>query len=220
MAKQATKGVAYTVKISDDPKIVGSLRFVFVPEITARQKAQADTMEPLPQYTVSVQGHGTNAQFEWRNSPGAETAREQLEEIARQRTTARNEWLEKLSNLVTEVKGWARGFEWSTKIVEKKMSDPDIGDYKAPALLLQRETVRLFLEPIARDAPGTEGLVDLYLMPSYDDIASLYYYKDRWNVHYMSEGAPTVGNIREAEGNPLTKETLQKVLEEMQSHAQ
>ena len=35
----------------------------------------------------------------------------------------------------------------------------------------------ILLEPVA---PGTEGVVDLYLMPGYDDIASLYHYSNRW----------------------------------------
>jgi hypothetical protein len=56
-------------------------------------------------------------------------------------------------------------------------------------------------------------------MPSYDDIASLYYYNNQWNVHYMFTGAPTVGNILEAEAKPLTKATLREVFEEMKAHA-
>ncbi len=142
-----------------------------------------------------------------------------MEGIAQQRVTARYEWLEKLNKLVATVKGWADELDWATRVVEKKMEDAEIGNYKAPGLLLQQETVRLFLEPVARAAPGTEGVVDLYLMPSYDDIASLYFYNNRWNVHYMFEGARTVGNILEAEAKPLTKATLRKVFDEMKAHA-
>jgi hypothetical protein len=120
---------------------------------------------------------------------------------------------------VERVKGWAEDLDWATRVVDKKMEDAEIGNYKAPALLLQYDTVRLFLEPIARTAPGTEGVVDLYLMPSYDDIASLYYYNNGWNVHYMFEGAPTVENIREAKAKPLTKATLREVFDEMKAHA-
>jgi hypothetical protein len=56
-------------------------------------------------------------------------------------------------------------------------------------------------------------------MPSYYDIASLYDYNNRWNVHYMFEGAPPVGNILEAAAKPLTKATLRKVVDEMKAHA-
>jgi hypothetical protein len=56
-------------------------------------------------------------------------------------------------------------------------------------------------------------------MPSYDDIASLYYYDNRWNVHYALHGASAVDKGREAEAKPLTKATFRKVLDEMQAHA-
>jgi len=92
-------------------------------------------------------------------------------------------------------KKWADELDWATKVVDTKIEDAEIGNYTAPGLHLQQETVRLFLEPVARAAPGTEGVVDLYLMPSYDDIASLYYYDNRWNVHYRLEADPSFGNI-------------------------
>ncbi|HVA46171.1 MAG TPA: hypothetical protein VNH11_07345 [Pirellulales bacterium] len=56
-------------------------------------------------------------------------------------------------------------------------------------------------------------------MASYDDIASLYFYNDRWNVHYLFEGAPSAGGMRDAEAKPLTKATLRKVFDQMKAHA-
>jgi hypothetical protein len=129
------------------------------------------------------------------------------------------EWLERLSELVRTIGNWTRDLDWSTRQIEKKMEDSQLGTYKAPALLLQKETVRVLLEPIARSAPGTQGVVDLYLMPAYDDIASLYFYDDGWQLHYMSPTSPVVGTIREAEHRPLSKESLRSVLEEMIKNA-
>jgi hypothetical protein len=54
------------------------------------------------------------------------------------------------------------------------MDDAEASTYHAPALLLQQETVRILLGPLARSAPGADGVVDLYLLLAYDDIASLY----------------------------------------------
>ena len=48
---------------------------------------------------------------------------------------------------------------------------------------MQEGTVRIILEPIARSTPGAEGVVDLYLMPAYDDVATLFY-EDGWKLHY------------------------------------
>jgi hypothetical protein len=220
MGRQRAAQSSYKISIHEDPDAVGALRFTFVPK--SYQQYLDETEEPLqrvPEYTVSVQGYGDETEFNWIWPPEREARRKQLEGIARQRMTARHEWLERLKKLVATVKGWAQELDWATRVVDKKMEDAEIGNYKAPALLLQKETVRLFLEPVARAAPGTEGVVDLYLMPSYDDIASLYFSNHQWHIHYMFEGAPTVGNIREADAKPLTKATLRKVFDEMKAHA-
>jgi hypothetical protein len=92
----------------------------------------------------------------------------------------RDAWLECLTGLIETICGWAQDLDWSTRRIEKKLEDSQLGTYKAPALLLQKETVRALLEPIARFAPGVEGIVDFYLMPAYDDIARLYFYDEGW----------------------------------------
>lgn len=131
----------------------------------------------------------------------------------------RDEWLCRLSDLVQNVQKWARDVGWTTRIIEVVLSDSQIGKYKAPALLLQEDSIRILLEPIARSAPGAEGVVDLYLMPAYDDIASLYFYDGDWHVHYMFPGTPTVANIRDAEAKALSLDTLREVLEAMKANA-
>lgn len=127
----------------------------------------------------------------------------------------RDRWLAQLQGLVGDVERWAKNLDWSTRRIEKKLEDIQLEAYKAPALILQRETTRVLMEPIARSTPGGEGLVDLYLMPSYDDIASLYFYDGGWKLHYPFPGTPIIGDIRQAEARPLTEESLRDVLEEM-----
>ena len=108
---------------------------------------------------------------------------------------------------------------WSTRRVEKKLDDARIGKHRVPALLMQEDTCRVLLEPVGRSTHGAEGVDDLYLMPAYDDIASLYYYENRWNLHYMFPGAKPAATVREAAAMPLTKETLEKVVAELRQHA-
>jgi hypothetical protein len=62
---------------------------------------------------------------------------------------------------VNEIRQWAVEMEWSAKEVSKAMEDSAIGNYTAPGLLLQKEFTKVLLEPIARSAPGAEGVVDL-----------------------------------------------------------
>lgn len=129
------------------------------------------------------------------------------------------EWLKRLSDLTGEVKQWAEELGWSTRVIEKTIEDSTLGRHTVPALLLQFETTRVLLDPVARLAPGAEGVVDLYLMPAYDDIASIYFHDNEWYLHYIFPGQPTVGDIRDAQEKPLSSTTLKSVLEEMVKNA-
>ena len=173
------------------------LRFTFEPKGVRSSRPKGEPPQPAPQYIVSVQGHGKDTAFNWVVPPPHEKAREPLEEIARRRVTDRAEWLARLHDLVARVKEWADELDWATRTVDKIMEDAEIGDYRARGLLLQQETARLFLEPVARIAPGAEGVVDLYRMPYYDDIASLYFYNNRWNVHYQFQQPTAAAKMRE-----------------------
>jgi hypothetical protein len=131
----------------------------------------------------------------------------------------RSEWLDRLSSLLKLVKSWAEELDWSTRQIEKTMKDSRLGTYEAPALIMQKGATRVLLDPIARFAPGVDGVVDLYLMPAYDDIASLYFVNGEWRLHYMFPGTPSVPTIREAESSPLSKDTFAQVLDEMTDNA-
>jgi hypothetical protein len=125
----------------------------------------------------------------------------------------------RLAALIELVDAWVTTVGWSTRRVEKKMQDSEFGTYQAPALLMQEGTTRVILEPIARSAPGADGVVDLYRLPAYDDIASLFYYADGWNIHHSVPGDPLVPVVEEIPPRPLSEETLKAVLEEMAKNA-
>ncbi len=139
--------------------------------------------------------------------------------LSPEQSRLRDEWLDRLSRLSDSVRTWAEESGWSTRQIDVRLHDSQLGAYSAPALLLQFETVKALLEPIARFAPGTEGVVDLYLMPAYDDIASLYLRDGNWHVHYMEQVAPAVEAKRDPPTKNLSRETLHEILEEMRKHA-
>src|SRR5437016_5453931 len=121
MARQRATQLNYEASVYDDPDDVGALRFTFVPKSIRPARAEGETPRPAPQYVVSVQGHEDETEFNWITPPAQEETRKELEGIARQRVTARHEWLEKLRRLVATVKGWADELDWATKVVDKKM---------------------------------------------------------------------------------------------------
>jgi hypothetical protein len=129
----------------------------------------------------------------------------------------RDEWIARLNALVETVQTWSQELGWSTRRIERRMEDSQLGTYQAPALLLQEGTTRVLLEPVARFAPGAEGVVDLYTMPAYDDIATLYFHEAGWHLSYLFPGMSAP--ILEGNPKPLLKNTFQEVLEALTKHA-
>ncbi len=131
----------------------------------------------------------------------------------------REDWLARLSELINQVDGWCFGFGWSSKRIDKKMDDPEIGSYQAPTLLLQAGVTRVILEPISRSVPGAEGVVDLYQLPAHDDTATLLSQHGRWWIRYPMPDDPIAESTGAVDLKPLTSEVVHAVLAEMIRHA-
>jgi hypothetical protein len=132
----------------------------------------------------------------------------------------RDDWSRAVVELIGNVEKWCKARDWPTRRIEKRMEDRKLGEYRVPALLIQIDLVKLMLEPIARFVPGADGLVDLYLMPAYDDVASIYFRSGGWQIHYTVTGHAIPPESRQADPNlgaaqlirPLTAEEFAKVV--------
>ena len=131
----------------------------------------------------------------------------------------RDRWRAALDDLAAKVAEWAERDDWVTKTYAKKMRDSDGVLFEVPSLVIQKGPTRLLLDPIAYDAPGSEGVVDLYLMPAYDDAASLYLVNGRWQIHYVSPDQPAGAGIAPCELIELSEETIKRLLDEIFAHA-
>jgi hypothetical protein len=79
----------------------------------------------------------------------------------------------------------------------------------------------VLLDPVAYDVPGAEGVVDLYLMPTYDDLASLYFEGGEWSIHYAFPPDPKeTHSVVETKTLPLSAGTVNEVLESIAAHAE
>jgi len=171
---------------------------------------------------VKAEGGGTDlsvADYRAPELPLPRLKRKDFEKKALELVTAWIAWSTHVADLVGKVEKWSKELGWATRRIEKKLYDSRLGDHPEPALILQDDACRAMLEPIGRSAPRVEGVVDLYLMPAYDDIASFYFYDGHWHLHYLPPGQPAAASVREAVGKPLSKEALRGVLEEMKRHA-
>lgn len=213
---------AFRTRVQQPAGAGDGYRIFYSPRSLQQVKGVNGTFPAVPPpFQANVHIAGDDVRVQWVNAPiDPEATASDFEEDATGRAFLLHEWLARLSCLLRLVDTWAKELGWSTRWIEKSMQDAQIGEYHAPALLMQEGPDRVLLEPIARTASGCEGVVDLYLMPAYDDIASLFFYDRRWNIHYNTRRSTNaVVPVPQAEAMPLSKETLQQVLAEMRQHA-
>jgi hypothetical protein len=129
-------------------------------------------------------------------------------------------WQDRLQILTDEVKAWVEKAGWRTRTIEKPINDRKLGRHIVPVLLMERNTLEVALNPVSPLVPGAEGAVDLYLVPAYDDIASLYLENGQWVIHYtFPTDSGATHSLIETEGLPLSEETINRILDAIASHA-
>lgn len=124
-----------------------------------------------------------------------------------------------VADLVRQVTPWAEGAGWVTGSYPKRMRAPDRSIFEVPALYFQKGPTRLLLDPIAYDVPGADAVVDLYLMPTYDDMASLYCRDGQWSIHYVLPDQESAAAIDKVEPLPLAEGNFLRILETIATHA-
>lgn len=132
----------------------------------------------------------------------------------------KSEWLERLDVLVADVQAWAAASGWRTRRIQKTVEERELGRYKVPVLLMEKNAVEVVLNPVARFVPDADGAVDLYLSPAYDDIASVYHEAGRWFVRYSDPLDPkSIGGINDTPAQPCNEATIRAILDGMAVNA-
>ena len=217
MSDQTADRERYKASVYEPEGAGGLLVFNFTPNGPEQKRIPNGTPKRAVQFIVTARQEGDRINFDWSDTPDdPKSAKPEIEKEAEERIRARTVWIDSVTSLVDQVESWAREMHWSTRRVEKKLDDDWIGNHRVPALLMQEDTCRILLEPVGRSSSGVQGVVDLYLMPAYDDIASLYYHENRWKLRYMFHGTKPAATISEAAAMPLSKATLEKVLAEIE----
>jgi hypothetical protein len=130
------------------------------------------------------------------------------------------EWLDRLAALFSLVKGWVEGSGWRTREVTKPVTEPGLGRYEVLLLIMERDEVEIVVSPVARTFPGASGVVDLSLMPAYDDVASLCFEGGQWVIRHAYPPDPMASSSAiEAECLPLDEVALNRVLDAVAAHA-
>ncbi len=132
----------------------------------------------------------------------------------------RERFRRRVEELVARFEGEVDRQEWVTRRYPKRLKDDDRQVYEVPALYLQKGPTSLLLDPIGYDVPGAEAAADLYLMPTYDPTASVYFEDGQWVIHYAFPTDPMVPHsIIETQALPLSTETINQVLNSIAEYA-
>ena len=92
---------------------------------------------------------------------------------------------------------------------------------KFPPCTSRRQfSTSLLLDPIGYDVPGSLGTADLYLMPTYDPTANVYFEDGQWMIHYCCPPDPIeMRSGVEAQPLALSSESINEVLNSIAEHA-
>ena len=94
----------------------------------------------------------------------------------------RDEWIAAVEQLVGDAEVWACKQDWAVRREAKTIREDRLGQYTVPRLLIHATAGRLLLDPVARYVPGALGVVDLYVLPSYDAVL-ISRADDGWRLH-------------------------------------
>jgi hypothetical protein len=132
----------------------------------------------------------------------------------------REQFRRRVEELVARFEREVDRHEWVTRRYPKRLKDDDRQVYEVPALYLQKGPTSLLLDPIGYDVPGAEGAADLYLMPTYDPAASVYFEDGKWVIHYDFPPDPMEPHsIIETQVLALSTETINRVLNSIAEYA-
>ena len=131
-----------------------------------------------------------------------------------------DDWLELLKGLVHNIEAWADAAGWETRLTSRDVNEKGVVRYEVPVLVLDRDEIVVSLVPVARKVPGADGLVDFYVMPDFDNVASLYREEGQWFFHYIFHADPVDTRSEvETERFRLDEASLNRVLNDISAHA-
>jgi hypothetical protein len=149
-----------------------------------------------------------------------ESTTQELTRDVEQRLSLRSQWITRMEELVTTVDRIAQENDWKTKLIPKKLNDRAFGEHTVSSLVMQKDLCQLMLEAHGRTAPGVDGgFAGIYLMPAYDDAASLYFYNNCWNIHARERRSSAIARVASGEARELSRQSLGDILERMHADA-
>jgi hypothetical protein len=75
-------------------------------------------------------------------------------------------WIARIEELIAEIASWSQAEGWQVERHEKTLREAAFGEYQAPCLQIHLPGGELSVNPIALQAVGADGRVDLEAFPT------------------------------------------------------
>jgi hypothetical protein len=125
-----------------------------------------------------------------------------------------------VETVVSDFEASLSGQDWSMRRDPKRMRDETGNVLSVLSLTLIKGPVRLLLDPNGYDIPGADGVMDLYLLPPYDPVATLYLEDGEWFIHSPFPAAlDDIDNPTKWTRSRLTKDSISDTLGSIVEHA-
>ncbi len=116
----------------------------------------------------------------------------------------RAEWIAAVEKIADDAEAWATERKWFVHRGPKEITEPGLGTYEVPTVLIQAPAGRFVIDPIARYVIGAEGEIDFCVHPSY-------YYM----MIVRTESGWQVDTNPRTTGRPWSKPTFFEVISEL-----
>ena len=132
--------------------------------------------------------------------------------------TLLTEWHDRLDALFKDVKSWVEKSGRRTRVIYKPMKDQQLRSYKAPVLLMERDTIEVALNPVSRFASApTDRWISTSCQPTPISPASTE--GGQWIIHYVFHpDSIETNSANEDESLTLSQDTINRVLNAIVAH--
>jgi hypothetical protein len=131
-----------------------------------------------------------------------------------------DEFAKQVETVVRDFEASLSEREWSMRRDPKRMRDETGNVFSVLSLTLINGPVRLLLDPNGYDIPGADGVMDLYLLPPYDPVATLYLEDGEWFIQSPFPAAfGAIDNPTKWTRSRLTKASISNTLGSIVEHA-
>ncbi len=131
-----------------------------------------------------------------------------------------DEFAKQVETVIRDFEACLSERDWSMRRDPKRMRDETGNVFSVLSLTLINAPVRLLLDPNGYDIPGADGVMDLYLLPPYDPVATLYLEDGEWFIHSPFPAAlDAIDNPTNWTRSRLTKDSISNTLGSIVEHA-